>query len=866
MKINIIICLLLICLTVNASPGLGRLSKNYKDPLFMPMRCLSLTDESDLDTSGDTDNSFWVVLSDRDNNPTYKSKNCQIPSDVTVNFMDAFYVCDYSDYAIALVKDELKDGSFSKKAEFYGWIPKAKLIMSPLTLKNSSGITRKGLIINRIDNLQNVLDPDYILSLALKTSPDPNGVNYEQSNVFSIYPILKTNINDSANNLEPEWFLLYTQLEIFSRGKLSEVEKNNKKYALGWIHKNSLTTWDTRIALEPNWDINSVRQRREYNWPAVIFKGDQEARTMNFISKSERADFVKDIRYSYTSTDPYQDIDLDQTSISEILENNRPEGKIFRIPRLEYIGNYDNNHYLSLYDVGFIGDVTTRLLEENSYKAGTSISAELEAELRDKLLNKKENLSNVDIVFVVDGTNSMEAYLKAVKESITKIMQNLTEDNKTNFRFGGVIYRDKDDYIPHPQKLTSNISKITDYFTTSATSNQSPYPELMYQGLIDGMTKTGLNKNHFNLLILIGDCGNHRLEGTETNGQVEKKIANYLVSYNCNFIAYQVAYHSNSKGKQSSTDFIDQNSRIATSLYNNNPANSIYPETNISYLLDDGISLKTPDAHLIATIFPWTSNKQRSKNNLETLIIDDFAEYRKTNLDIINYIENMLRGNSNIDSPAEGDRDISNLTKAYFQQDIAEGNERSAILASLFENNIERFQMYVTGTIQNKFILDNGALSEPVFRDVILLGHDELATLVSALDTATSKTINQDNPKNIRVANVWIEFINLIIGGFSESEKQKFADLNERTIGELVEISFGARSTSEFANVSIEEIKSKNPENKTDIEFLDSLLNHLQEKSNELKQNILYNPDYKYSIRLDDKMSKYYWISVDALP
>lgn len=845
----------------------------YPKPLGIPKKFVTIRDETDLKKGGARDISFWVVFSDRSYNPTYLNPDCQEESGIFLDFLDAFYICDETNLSVALVKNDIKKetGEFNKKAQFYGWIPKSKLILSPSALKNDKGISRKGLIINRIDNQQNVLDPQYILSLGLKTAPNLEAENFQQSNVFAIYPLIKTNINDNPENKNDYWYLLASESGLLTRGEtLQEIEEYNKRIVLGWLPQSSITNWDTRIALEPNWDQSAIKQRLDSNWPAVIFNGLKSLNEMNSLNCEDRLRYINSSEYTHTKIDPFADINLNQVNIEEILENHRPEGKIFRLPRLELLDKYYKiDDDIAQYKIGFIGDVTTRVLQDNTYILGRDVSAEMEAELRDKLIRMKENLTKVNVVFVVDATNSMEDYLRAVRNSISEIMNSLTQNSKNNFKFAGVIYRDKGDDTPSPLPLTTKVNNITEYFNIEATSVQKPYPELMYQGIIDGITKTRLAKDQFNLLVLIGDCGNHRV--TNYN-KIETDIADYLNNYNCNFIAYQVAYHNSVSGKQASQDFQDQTTRIAIKSYNNNQVNKSLGKQQIKHLNKSKISYYTPDGILNSTIFPWNNNIRRDDNDLMTSIINRFNNYQQINQKTIYYIEDLLRGGVNQDELSilkddiSGDRDISILAKAYFLKDIEEEGERARRLASLVDKGIERFQLYIPGYVQNRFYKDNGKISEPLFKEVIFISHSELTELLDKFNSATKISINLGATKNIIVANVWIEFIETIIGGFSESEKSKYATFNNVTIGELVEISFGARSTSKFSGFSIQDILDKDPNDPVDNLFLDELLGHIQQKSTKLRKEVAHNRDYKYQLRLDDKMPVYYWIPVDMLP
>ena len=107
----------------------------------------------------------------------------------------------------------------------------------------------------------------------------------------------------------------------------------------------------------------------------------------------------------------------------------------------------------------------------------------------------------------------MEPYYPKVAESITKIIDNNESLNQHNLKFGLITYKDYCDKPPfNIVKLDTDSEKIITAIRNQNVSSSpcdGDLPEAQYNALINGIKQFDLDPKESNVMILIGDCGNH---------------------------------------------------------------------------------------------------------------------------------------------------------------------------------------------------------------------------------------------------------------------------------------------------------------------------------------------------------------------
>ena len=94
------------------------------------------------------------------------------------------------------------------------------------------------------------------------------------------------------------------------------------------------------------------------------------------------------------------------------------------------------------------------------------ITDEKLAEVKQEFELIKQQAKNLNVVFVVDGTNSMGPYFNPISSAIKKSFESLKGSyTSSNIRFAGVIYRDyaDGDHLVDIHPLSSDITSITTF-------------------------------------------------------------------------------------------------------------------------------------------------------------------------------------------------------------------------------------------------------------------------------------------------------------------------------------------------------------------------------------------------------------------
>ncbi len=161
---------------------------------------------------------------------------------------------------------------------------------------------------------------------------------------------------------------------------------------------------------------------------------------------------------------------------------------------------------------------------------GLSASASGDAiTIRRKIKSYKERIKNINLMFIVDATASMRKYYSSISNAIDDITQWTTNHNDdVNIKIGFGIYRD---YLDGPdafesneelqsfdQNLRNSIKQV------SCRSKNPEKPEAIYQGFLENIANWNPNPTHTNIIVWIGDEGNHENDARHSSAEVLDKI------------------------------------------------------------------------------------------------------------------------------------------------------------------------------------------------------------------------------------------------------------------------------------------------------------------------------------------------------
>ena len=316
---------------------------------------------NDLNYTGE---SCWYVFSDRSNNTCYKRPNGYARG--TLGFMERVLVKEVRGNWLHVYSPE--SGSQYQER---GWIKAEFVLLSIYSLLNEKSTPRKAMILISLSNMDHtVLENDDILANKFYNKPSavPGNFNNKTAKKFVIYFILK----------EESGAVLLSKTD-----KLKSSQAELQVDVPGWIPKVNVTFWDHRVCLEPASLESSASAVQDYaGKPLPVFDTREE---LNAFIQSQ----------VYSPRDVIKKYQVD---------TSRPDAYVMRMPILKH-------HDERLKEVACIAQIADSNQKTFTY------------DVERKIQELKTKLNNVNILFVVDGTESMRKYYPSVAKSIERIIK-----------------------------------------------------------------------------------------------------------------------------------------------------------------------------------------------------------------------------------------------------------------------------------------------------------------------------------------------------------------------------------------------------------------------------------------------------------
>ncbi len=144
----------------------------------------------------------------------------------------------------------------------------------------------------------------------------------------------------------------------------------------------------------------------------------------------------------------------------------------------------------------------------------------------EKILDKKDN-DNLDLLFALDSTESMNDDIKALRKDIMKTLKEKLPQYKS-FRIGLILYKDyREDFLVREACVfTTNLKKFEKALESFKVFGGRDIPEAVYEGLFLGLRQSwridddGVDRK----LILLGDAPPH----SRPRGKVKKEDVDKL--------------------------------------------------------------------------------------------------------------------------------------------------------------------------------------------------------------------------------------------------------------------------------------------------------------------------------------------------
>lgn len=453
------------------------------------------------------ENNYWRVYSDRVKNPIYSSPN-GLKKSRTLDFMEQVYVIDKDPQNwLKLAAFEAVEGKMTYVE--LGWVPVRNLLINDHALSNSNSITKKGLVLVNMDN---------VAELQAMTKAAEKGIEIDKY-MFYGDPERRNPLGEERK-LEIRYVLKeLSGVKLLSvNDKIDDLSQANRQNNVnGWMQDLNVTDWDTRVCLETSYGP-------EYS---EVYSGKK---IPVFIKRSQMDAFV-----NLGTDDPTEAIyKLDVTA-------KRKVNYMMRMPILQNFKGSD------IKQVATLGSVKG---------AGEEIPQKV-AEMKQLVEKLKSKRNNINVLFVLDATKSMNDFFPAIKSGIENIIALNKEKHKKAIKFGIAVYRDYEDgeqafdIVP----LTPNEKDIFNFLATlSSFSRGKTAWESQYYGMLKGLEESRMRADESNIIVLIGDAGNSR---EDAKGLTLDKVSSAVTAMHANLIAFQVYFASKPAYTDFNSDAID---------------------------------------------------------------------------------------------------------------------------------------------------------------------------------------------------------------------------------------------------------------------------------------------------------------------
>lgn len=752
----------------------------------------------------------WKVYSDRENNQTFTDPRGN-DNFRSLYFLDDFFVIGEDGEYVRIAKVPRRDIlKVIPPFEDYGWIHKSKLLLRYTCQETKDRIPRKAMVLNTIEGLLSTIVEGELDILKFKNSPVTNTeITGKEANLFDFYYIYKEESGVLLLGLQDRLLGL-------NREELS-------KEILGWAPISRLSLWDHRVAVESNWEPQAAEERR----------------------RGKKAVFFID----EVSAEKYRD--GRNVSSNVILWNRdtfelRPSGEMRRFPILGTIQN-------DILKAGVMGKIYSREeLESNPPESENipTIDEEKVAKMRLLLNDLIESTRNINIIFVIDGTRSMDPYFRAISNSISSSINSLLKIERNKYKFGVVVYRDYvlvDSLLIEKWPLTSSdrrdevIAFLNNIRCGLEYPRDTGYDEAMFWGIQTALREMSINPMETNILILVGDAGNYQ---NDARNITVNNIFSALSTQKIHFLVFQV-HHDPFLPYD---DFITQNKNIIRKTVDRQIDTLRNRFGNITQI-QSPIYHET-DTRLEVENGPYV-NKMLGLPRLA--VMDSVSLYKQ----VTNYI---IQFGVLADSLAKDINDIitgqNTSPKPTPQQNIGLGYTVAflELLSKVLPPDIfrivpkKKIQLYheLTSTMKVR------GQNEPLFKRVVLLSNRELGNLITSLDKLAKVATAGEREQ---ILNTLIEIMRSYFGAIPEEQ------IREENLDRLHEMLNGLPlKNKELGKVRFRDIPDE-------IEFPRRLMraycDSLTYKTTAL--NKIYNEHkYPYSFRSNEQL--YFWISEDDLP
>lgn len=775
------------CLAVFAQPALPKKCEVFYPELLQSSAVLLERDALALERSGDygqgtsTRNAkFWIVYSDREQNTTYTAPGGSTKFS-TLDFNEQLRIAQIKNgYALVYVEPQadIEYPLISQYAECKGWVSMKKLLLWHSCPADDVGIYKKALLC----------------------------VNLEEDSGTDLGKIYKNpQIKDKFQRLTTDmkfYFVMKREGDLALLATTHTMDGTSDRVLSGWVASQSYVPWNQRSCLEPTWNHKDVEYFADENVKIRVCSGEDLERVIRPISfkrkKSEKYD-----RHLY-----------------------RMNPDELRFPILDYRGS---EHIYNCSSFGTPGG------EAVDNEAAEDVEGPTPLGYSNQQLNE---MLNINIGIVIDGTSSMEAFYPAVQTAIREGRKFF--GSKYKVKVGVVIYRDYGDgeFMTEFVPLTNPDNPRLDQFLQSggrygvkSASSDRTLEEAMFQGINTALDKIGFKPDQSNLLLVVGDCGNDRADNRITM----ESLVGKLVEKNVNIMGFQVRNGAEDAFGLFNTQ-LQQMMKISLERKFSNLAKSqmkvSFQETKDGYKMVNDMK---SNLYIGSHSFPLSS-QQMQIEKLSSLMQDAIMYCSES----VQYQIDLLVGWQNqAFAPTPGLNGID-LDEQY-------------LIEKLGKDRYEQVKKAKSLITFKGYSLKSHKSGRSFFKPVVFISSDELNALIERLAPVNNAAVAQTNDREPYV-RAMKALIQSMVPDITDER------MNAMGYNEVMATAAGLNeAATALKGPSILEIA--NPQAVSHTEYA-SLVSDFRRKFQMLQR--LKSTEYKYT-RIFNGI-KYYWLPVEDLP
>jgi hypothetical protein len=741
---------------------------------------------------------YWVVYSDRENNVTYNKPDKSSGRFSNLNFNEELRIAKLQNGFALVYKEEKTNSVYPKinKGVSRGWVPMTHLLLWNSCPTNDLGIYRKALPVINVD--------EYI--------------KQKDSNIGKIFknPVAKSSQSRLMTGMD-FYFVMKEDKEsgLILLSRLCNLVGTTSQVLYGWVSKSSFVPWNQRSCLEPNWNREAAEKfaslpDNKKNVPVYRKTNLTDlactmplGRTNNLGKRATMYRMYPDeMRY------PLLDNDEKKDKIFKVTAFARPDGK-------GHVARIRNDN-----------DKTKIKLVED----------------------KMKDARVINLIFVIDGTNSMKDFYNPVQKIIQEANNYFGKQEGNVVKCGAVIYRDYPDkafcteYVP----MTSPTNPVLTTFLKNGgkygiKSVAIPETEALYKGLELALDadKMHFSPKNSNMMFVIGDCGN---DPEDKKCLSENELVKKCVATRMQVSAFQVFNGTSQAYKLFRRQL---NRLISESLNGQYHTNQVKGLVTKWRDLEDGYEFSTnlPDEQkfYIGNTRYAPNGEKMNVAKLYDIVKDSYIQF---NTAIEARVAALLHSDEWVmyDDETVTERTAAAQVNLNFLEN-AFGKEG---LRKLKEDNmLTAFEGYTKKTDDD--------LGEDYWKPVIYISEDEFKDLMSNLQgvmTAVSTGSEDRRP----YVNAMKTLVRTMIPDITEAQMQQKGNK------EIMAMVAGLNVSSDaLRGRTLEEIQDNTVVSQAEFQ---GLISNFMDKFNKLDQ--MRTSEYQFSIMRNG--TRWFWIPVSDLP